>query len=107
MSFVTVGVAAADLVSTGIKAGSDSVTDCGKECRILCKQKTKAFFNSRKDCKRICKSNCVQRLTPEELTIEEKHAERERKEITNMYVIGGLILAIALSVTLYVVLRKK
>jgi hypothetical protein len=107
MSFVNVGIAAANLVTTSIKAGVDSVTDCGSECRALCKTKTGAFFSKRKECKNICKANCVQRLTPEERKIESDEQERKAKETKTIYIVGGLILVVALSIALYVLFKKK
>lgn len=107
MSWVSVGVQAAKLVGTGIKAGADSVTDCGKECRTLCKTRTGIIFSGRKDCKNICKSNCIQRLTPEELKIEQEEAEKERKRTNTIYAIAGFVFLIALGISLYYVFKKK
>lgn len=107
MSWVSVGVAAAQLVGTGIKAGADSVTDCGKECRTLCKARTGGLFSGRKECKNICKSKCVQQLTPEERKIEQEEAEKQRKKTNAIYAIAGFIFLIALGISLYYLFKKK
>lgn len=80
MSWVAVGVQAANIVKDSIKLGMESATDCGKECRALCKPKTGWIGSGRTECKQKCKAECITRLSPEELEIQR---QEERKEQAN------------------------
>ena len=106
-TYVLVGIQAAGIVKDAIKIGMNSATDCGKECRALCKSKTGFLFSGRTECKQKCKSECLTRLTPEELEIERQESERKRKERNTIYAIAGLLFVIALGIALYVTLKKK
>lgn len=104
---VTIGAAVA---GSSITAAANSKTKCGSECRAICKKETGAIFGGRKECKRKCKEKCVNAATDLQKVEELKEIAREEeaeKKVTTLYIVGGILFAVALGLALWVVFRKK
>ena len=95
------------LITLGVTEGRKSVTECGKLCREQCRTKTGWLFSGRKDCIGRCKNNCVGGLTPTEKEEERKKEEEEKKNINRLYIIAGVIFAIALGLVIWYIVKKK
>lgn len=95
------------LITLGVTEGRKSVTECGRLCREQCRAKTGWLFSGRKACISDCKAKCTKGLTPSQQAEEKEKEERERKTRTNMYIVAGILFAIAIGFIIYYLKTKK
>lgn len=99
--------AGATLVGTGIQTASKETTDCGRQCRAKCKNETGWLFGGRGDCKKKCKDQCVNSLSPQEIASLKKQEADKKKSITLYSTIGIILIVIGIVIAIYLTTRKK
>ena len=107
MAWVVVVSGAIQLTNTALQVASKETTDCGKQCRAKCKDSTGFLFSGREKCKKACKSQCLNKLSPEEqaILLRKQEIEDKRIQTTSTIIVVSVILVIIL--VLYLIFRKK